>query len=125
MEPATQAHRIVVSTEVFEFDYTDVMQRENGDMKDRYSLAYQFTNLTRDRNSLAHDDKLDSLASLVGIYRDILGVNPNAMAHMHREEEVEEAWERELQDAIEVGAAYAAPKTPWSRHKDPRERRGA
>ncbi len=125
VEPATQAHRIVVSTEVFEFDYTDVMQRENGDMKDRYSLAYQFTNLTRDRNSLAHDDKLDSLASLVGIYRDILGVNPNAMAHMHREEEVEEAWERELQDAIEVGAAYAAPKTPWSRHKDPRERRGA
>ena len=123
LEPASQGHRIIVNQELIEFDQNDVLSRDAGDRKERYSFAYQWCNLTRDRDSLTHDDKVDSLAGAVALYREILGVNPNALAQMHRDEDMEAQLEWELRDAIEVGNAYPnRPLIDTGKHMDPRER---
>jgi hypothetical protein len=123
LEPATQSHRLIVSEEVIQFDYTDVMSRTEGDHNTDYSLFKQYTNLTRDRDSLPHDDRLETLAGLVGLYRDVLGVNPQAMA---REREAD-ALERELQalDELEDEATggRSGPDPALShRHRNQRDR---
>jgi hypothetical protein len=128
LEPATQSHRIVIAQEAIEFDIDEVMRRADGDTKDRYSLIYQYTNLTRERQSLTHDDRLETLSGLAQLYRDVLGVNPSAMAHRRQAEDDDELFEAELRDAIELGqgsapkdAAHGGPLR--GRSVDPRERR--
>lgn len=103
LEPATQAHRIVVSLDMIEEDYREVMQKAEGETNDRYSLFYQYCNLTRDRDCLTHDDRLDTLAGLVGHYRDILGVNPHILSSRKEEEALEEELQALFDDADEVG----------------------
>lgn len=123
LEPATQSHRLIVSQEVIEFDYTDVMSRTEGDHNTDYSLFKQYTNLTRDRNSLGHDDRLETLAGLVGLYREVLGVNPHAIA---RDRE-QDALERELQEMDEredeaTGGRMGADPALSHRHRNQRDR---
>lgn len=54
-------------------------------------MFHQFTHLTRERDSLDHDDRVDALAMLLGAFADILGVDPGQMAlRVSAEREVEE-----------------------------------
>ena len=59
MEPVLNGHRLVVDTSVLRRDAA-IESSNRG-----YSLLYQLTHLTRDRGSLRHDDRLDSLAGAV------------------------------------------------------------
>lgn len=62
-----------------------------------YALGYQFTHLTKDRDCLGKDDRLESLAGL------LLGVDPLGMASRARDEREEEelmALLRDAEDAV-------------------------
>jgi hypothetical protein len=59
LEPAIQSHRVIVSRELIDLD----MKQYEKDF--RYSVIYQMTRLTRDKGSLAHEDRLESLAMAV------------------------------------------------------------
>ena len=61
LEPVMSGHRLVVDQKVIEQDYNSAP-----DIK--YSLIYQMTRITRDRGSLAHDDRLDALSMAVGYW---------------------------------------------------------
>jgi hypothetical protein len=61
LEPVMSGHRLVVDQQVIEQDYNSA-----ADMK--YSLVYQMTRITKDRGSLAHDDRLDALAMAVSYW---------------------------------------------------------
>lgn len=127
LEPATQSHRVVVAQEVVEFDYKDVTSRQETmgtEGYSQYSVFYQYTNLTRDRNSLPHDDRLETLAGAVGLYREVLGVNPQAMAHMRQADALEaelDAMDLEEMEAGGYKPSDASARSP--RHGDPRRRR--
>ncbi len=56
LEPVCNQHRLVVDPTV---------------AKDR-ELWYQFSRLTRDRNSLEHDDRVESVSGCVGLFADML-----------------------------------------------------
>lgn len=127
LEPATQSHRVVVSQELIEHDYKEIGERSDTFGTERsvvYSLFHQFTNLTRDRDSLPHDDRLETLAGAVGLYRDVLGVNPQAMASSRHADELEAELERMDEEELAAGGPIVhAAKALSHRHGDPRSRR--
>lgn len=64
LEPLFKAHRIVINTSVVDEDYESV-QKYPAERRMQYSLFSQISNITLEKNSLAHDDRLDSLYAAV------------------------------------------------------------
>ena len=52
-------------------------------------MFYQLTHLTKDRNCLSHDDKLDSLAIATAACLELLAVDVDKMILQREEEEYE------------------------------------
>jgi hypothetical protein len=71
MEPLTQAHRLVVAERVIEWDLQSVrsMQVEE-ELRRHYSFAFQLTHLTRAKDSLVHDDRLDAVAGACAYFAE-------------------------------------------------------
>lgn len=64
LEPVMNQHRLVVDREVIRWDY-DSTKDLPPEHSLKYQLFYQMTRITRDKGSLAQDDRLDSLAIAV------------------------------------------------------------
>lgn len=62
LEPVLSNHKLIVDQRVIDADF----KTAEADIK--YSLFYQLTRITRDRGSLAHDDRLDALAIAVAYW---------------------------------------------------------
>ncbi|MDR3474498.1 MAG: phage terminase large subunit [Devosia sp.] len=72
LEPVMTAHRLVIN---------EAILREDVKSDDRsYSLLYQMTHITRDRNCLTHDDRLDAVAGGVGYLIDSMGMDQQKAA---------------------------------------------
>lgn len=74
LEPVMSSHRLVVDQKVIEHDY----RTAENDIT--YSLFYQMTRLSRDRGSLAHDDRLDALAIAVAYWTEHLAADGEKQA---------------------------------------------
>ena len=61
LEPVMNQHKLVIDPKVIQKDY-DSVQHHPPEKAQRYMLTYQLTRITKDRGSLAHDDRLDALA---------------------------------------------------------------
>lgn len=111
LEPVTQQHRLVVNRSVVLADKTSIDQMDGEDARHRYAWGYQYTHLTRDRDCLGHDDRLESLSGCLAMFADVLGVDPMGVAARAKEER-ESDWLEELLDAEEeqVGAGKSRPK---------------
>lgn len=64
LEPVMMKHKLVVNTQVITDDFVVY------EMNQQYSLFYQMTRLSRDRGSLAHDDRLDALTMAIKYWLD-------------------------------------------------------
>jgi hypothetical protein len=80
LEPVTQAHRLVVNREVILYDKRSVDAMDGEDTRHRYALGYQYTHLTREKDCLGHDDRLESVAGLLAMLAAELGVDPEGIA---------------------------------------------
>lgn len=94
VEPVLASHRLIVDPNVILQDYEVVHKAlEEGlaqegaigsepdfevNRRDRYSLFYQLTHLTRERDCLLHDDRLDALGSGVEYFVERMGINPKS-----------------------------------------------
>ncbi|GJE18748.1 phage terminase large subunit [Methylobacterium marchantiae] len=94
LEPAAQSHRIVVNRSVIEWDQRSIDTIDGEDTRHRYRWGYQYTHLTRDKDSLHHDDRVDAFALAVGGFADVLGVDPQVMATRASEDRMDEEWEK-------------------------------
>jgi hypothetical protein len=65
LEPVMSNHRLIVDPRVIQADYDSC---QAGDTGIKYSLFYQMTRISRDKGSLAHDDRLDALAIAVAYW---------------------------------------------------------
>jgi hypothetical protein len=97
LEPVFQAHRIVLAQELLEEDYVQVQKRDGTDLRDRYSLMYQLTRLTREKGCLTHDDRVEGLSGLIAMFKDFLGLHPTDQAEKAEEDRMEELLKK-LQD---------------------------
>lgn len=86
LEPILNQHKLVVNKKAVEEDAKDIKIYPEENQKE-YSLFYQLTHLTKDRNCLSHDDKLDSLAIAVAACLDMLSVDVDKMIIEREQEE--------------------------------------
>lgn len=122
LEPASQQHRLVVSSQVIEADQRDIRAMVDAIGQDNvhhYSLYHQWSHLSREKDSLLQDDKLESLAIAVSQYAELLGINPWEHAKRKEEERIDEELEALFEDADEVASGGPAPAKPWNRAKHP------
>lgn len=71
MVSAMQRHRVIVHKGVFDADVRCNKQHAQ-DKRTQYSLWYQIANITTDRNSLPHDDRVESMAGAVREFKFVL-----------------------------------------------------
>jgi hypothetical protein len=67
LEPVMNQHRLVIDRALVEEDFKIE--------EPKYQLFYQMTHLTRDRNSLRHDDKIEALAGCVAYWVEQMNVD--------------------------------------------------
>jgi hypothetical protein len=69
VEPVMNQHRLVVNSTLIHKDVGD----DQEDLNDKYyQLFYQMTRLTRDKGSLAHDDRIDALEMSVAYFQALM-----------------------------------------------------
>lgn len=84
-----QRHRVVVHPRVFE---SDMARCKTYDQSSRlqYSLWYQLSNITTDRDSLPHDDRVEAVAGVVREYKHVLDQDEHKAAAARKEAEHKE-----------------------------------
>lgn len=87
LEPLLGQHRLIVSQQVVMEDY-QLIQQYPSEIKMTYSLFYQLGQITADRNSLRHDDRLDALAGAVSQIVNYIDYD-QAKAEKDRHDELE------------------------------------
>ena len=68
LEPLMQQHRLIVNRDVVLNDYTSTQELYPTEQALRYQLFYQMSRLSKDKGSLAFDDRLDVLAMAVNYW---------------------------------------------------------
>jgi len=68
---AMQRHKVVLHPRVFESD-TRWGKQHSVEKRAQYSVFYQISNITTDRNSLPHDDRLEAMAGAVRWHKAVL-----------------------------------------------------
>jgi hypothetical protein len=77
LEPALNQHRVVIDRKVAQANASEDLGVLNG--------LYQLTHITRDRNSLRKDDRVDVLAEAVGYWMEQLKVDARDQEKRHRD----------------------------------------
>ena len=87
LEPIMGRHSLIVNEEVLEQDHKSC-QKYPLEKRKIYSLFFQLENITRDRGSLRHDDKLDALAGACKYFHEALMQNSQRMASKQQSNEM-------------------------------------
>lgn len=99
LEPVMNQHRLIIDRSLIDFDH--VMDSDIPlEKRLSYQLFYQMTRITRDRNSLRHDDRLDALASAVKYWVDQMAQDADSNIFDRQEHERDV-----LLKAFETGAS--------------------
>lgn len=90
LEPVLNQHRLIINQDVIDRDYAST-QHLPPESALRYQLFYQMSRITRERGSLAHDDRLDVLSMAVGYWveqmaKDVDMAMKDRKTHLMRQE---------------------------------------
>lgn len=98
LEPVLGAGKLVMAEELVQADWESTAQYP-AEKRSLYSLFFQIARITRERNALVHEDRLDALASLVGkLSPAILTSEDKAKAAAKKA-----AWEKLIRDPLGNG----------------------
>jgi hypothetical protein len=86
---AMQRHRVILHKQVFLSDVAYGLQHGT-DKRNNYSLFQQISAITTDRNSLAHDDRIEAWAGSVRYWKAVLAVDEHKAAAKRRESDARE-----------------------------------
>ena len=96
LEPVLMRHKLIVNRSVIENDY------RRYETNQAYSLIYQMTRMCRDKNAIAHDDRLDAVTMATSYWLDNMDVDSNRLP---------EVSEMELEDWINEGVLKKSEPT--------------
>jgi 2,4-dienoyl-CoA reductase-like NADH-dependent reductase (Old Yellow Enzyme family) len=103
LEPVMSLHRLVVDERV---------------ARDQDAM-YQLTHITKDRGSLAHDDRIDALAGAVAHFTTALALDTNSAAKAMSEQEALEALEEFVEAFKTMGSSTAGRAVQKGRNGEP------
>lgn len=89
LEPVLMRHKLVVNKSVIENDY------RRFETNQAYSFIYQMTRICRDKNAIAHDDRLDAVTMAVAYWLDNMDIDG--------EQSIKQGLEGDIEDWITVG----------------------
>ena len=98
LEPVMNQHRLIVDPKVIEKDFQSI--EGDGETLARYRLFYQMSRLTRDRGSLAQDDRLDALAIAVSYWVQAMARDTELAHKQHKEELFQKELDKFMESAI-------------------------
>ena len=75
LEPLMNQHRLIIDPKVINDDYDSAFLNFSSDKATQYMFIYQLSRISKDRGSLRHDDRLDSLAIACKYFLDSLDVD--------------------------------------------------
>lgn len=93
LEPVISNHRLVVNRELIQRDFDSTRGRP-AETAHRYQLFYQLTRLTRDKGSLAQDDRLDALSIAVAYWTESMAKDQNKAVASAREQALKKELDR-------------------------------
>lgn len=100
LEPVMNQHRLIVCPSVIEKDYERTGTSQYGDKAPLYRWAYQLTRISREKDSLAHDDRLDAVAGAVSYWLDTMARNSEDSSIKHREKLLDEELKKFVEHAL-------------------------
>lgn len=98
LEPVMNQHRLIVDPKVIEKDFQSI--EGDGETLARYRLFYQMSRLTRDRGSLAQDDRLDALAIAVSYWVQAMARDTEIAHKEHKDELFQKELDKFMESAI-------------------------
>ena len=107
LEPVMNQHRLIVDPKVIEKDYQSI--QSDGEVQERYRLFYQMSRITRDRGSLAQDDRLDALAIAVNYWVQAMARDTELAHRQHKDE----LFQKELDKFMESAIGRKSNKDSW------------
>lgn len=122
LEPVTQGHRLVVSRAVIEEDQQDIrslVETIGQEGVHHYSVMHQYSHLSREKDCLLQDDKVEGLALACVPYADLLGIDPLAIAAIKADSKLEDELEALFEDADDVAGRVPEGRTRWDRASRP------
>ena len=84
LEPVMNQHRLIVDAKVIRDDYENYNDYPL-ESAARYQLFYQLTRITRDKGSLAKDDRLDALSMAVARWVEVMDKDTTRIQEEHQE----------------------------------------
>ncbi|MEY9719263.1 hypothetical protein ABIA22_001753 [Sinorhizobium fredii] len=99
LEPIMNQHRLVVCSSVVEWDY-DSTAAFATDEVNKFRLFYQMTRITRNRGSLAHDDRLDAVAGCVAYWLEQMSRNTTMAVQQRKDELLDAELARFMENAL-------------------------
>ena len=110
LEPVMNQHKLEIDPKVIQKDY-DSVQHRPPEQALRYMLTYQLTRITKDRGSLAHDDRLDVLAMAVAYWVEQMAANADQEILDRREQLLDEELDKFI-NGINT-SKYRPKSTTW------------
>lgn len=86
---AVQRHKVIIHKAVFESDHECGLQH-SVEKRKTFSMFYQFGNITTDRGSLVHEDRLEALAGAVRYWKHVLVQDEDKAAQARSNAEAKE-----------------------------------
>lgn len=93
LEPVMNQHRLIVDSKVILED-AENYNEYSSETAARYQLFYQLTRITRDKGSLAKDDRLDALAIAIGYWANVLDKDTQRILEEQREVDIQRGLEK-------------------------------
>ena len=115
LEPLMNQHRLIIDPQVIRDDYDSAMKNFPADKAPQYMLFYQMSRLSKDRASLKHDDRLDSLSIACQYFLNILDVDQQLRAKQKKEEQLDNLLEQFKQEWYEGHGGNNNSVKLWSR----------
>lgn len=102
LSPVMARHRLIISPEVIEYDWRSI-QKYPVQERQNYSLLHQLARITREKGSLVHDDRLDSLHATVRRLMGHLSVDEH-------QKMIEEETDKNMEFMAKWGAYTVVPE---------------
>jgi len=106
LEPVMNQHRLIVDEEIIQEDFRCPELKKQ--------LFYQMTRLTKDRGSLAFDDRIDALSIAVNYWVEVMDRDAQSALEDYREEQLDIELENFMEAAGRLNGGSSGSRYNWN-----------
>jgi len=110
LESVISSHKLIVDEQVVKDDYASIQNVNESDNQSlKRMLFYQMSRLTRDKGSLAFDDRLDALSMAVGYFAEQMAHDADRAIYERKNDLMSQELDRFMDNAV----GYRSKGNTW------------